>query len=107
MIYLTVLLPFFKNSSSKLFHYFFQVFNFTFKLRAVSFCLTFSVSMNLGQTFTNCSLEGVFLREGMFVDCMPNALVGGLDLMWMPGTALPGCVGNYHLSRRWGWRDGG
>lgn len=48
-----------------MFDYFFRFFILLFKLRAVSFCLTFSVSMNLGQTFINCSLEGVFLREGM------------------------------------------
>lgn len=46
--------------------------------------------MNLGQTFTKCRLEVVFLRKGMTLQTVcPVPLVGGLDLMWMPGTAFP------------------
>ena len=47
------------------------------------FCLTFSVTVNLGETFTSCGLKGVFWCGSILIQ-----------------TACAQCL---HSSRGWGW----
>ena len=52
---------------------------------AFSFFLTFSASINLGETVTYCGLKGVFLYESIPLQ------VGGLDMM-DTSHMFPQCV---------------
>lgn len=66
-----------------LFHYFFQGFSalsIESSSSAFSFYWFLSASMNLGETFTYCGLEQMFLCERMSLYwlCVPNAFGGWL-----------------------------
>ena len=70
-----------------------------------SFCLTFSVFMNLGETVTYFRLEGVSLYESATMQFTCG--FGGRVTRCEQGSCLPQtCASSYHLGVRchWDWR---
>ena len=71
---------------------------------AFSFYLTSSVSMNVGETVTYCSLKGVFLCGSIHMQTLcPGSLERELDLMWMQVRSFLRMCWQLSLGRGCAW----
>lgn len=71
---------------------------------AFSFCLTFSVSVNLGETLIYSDLEGVFLCGSLCVDYVSPIFLGqGLVSVWMLVVLSSWSSGCHPIDRHCGW----
>ena len=92
-----------------LFRYvFFQWFSHALSIESsssvLSFCFTFSVSVNLGETITYFCLKVLILcGKSLCRLCVPDTFGGGAGF-GMNASHILGCSGGYYLGRGWSWR---
>ena len=72
---------------------------------AFSLYLSFSVSMNLGETVTYCGLEWVFLWGHVLMQTSSAQCLSweGWICCGCQSCLSSGCAGRYHLVREWSW----
>ena len=87
----------------------FQGFSLAFSnescFSAFSLYLSFSVSMNLGETVTYCGLEWVFLWGHVLMQTSSAQCLSweGWICCGCMSCLSSGCTGRYHLVREWSW----